>query len=74
MIPVLDEKQQRDIETIKELVLNEVNVKEMLFADNAAGILVKRVKPDFKKLGPRYGKIMKQLAAKIAGMSPFSAA
>ena len=69
MIPVLDEKQQRDIETIKELVLNEVNVKEMLFADNAAGILVKRVKPDFKKLGPRYGKIMKQLAAKIAGMS-----
>ena len=69
MIPVLDEKQQRDIETIKELVLNEVNVKEMLFADNAAGILVKRVKPDFKKLGPRYGKIMKQLAAKITGMS-----
>lgn len=69
MIPVLDEKQQRDIESIKELVLNEVNVKEMLFADNAAGILVKRVKPDFKKLGPRYGKIMKQLAAKIAGMS-----
>ena len=69
MIPVLDEKQQRDIESIKELVLNEVNVKEMLFADNAAGILVKRVKPDFKKLGPRYGKIMKQLAAKITGMS-----
>lgn len=69
MIPVLDEKQQRDIESVKELVLNEVNVKEMLFADNAAGILVKRVKPDFKKLGPRYGKIMKQLAANVAAMS-----
>ena len=69
MIPVLDEKQQKDIESIKELVLNEVNVKEMLFADNAAGILVKRVKPDFKKLGPRYGKIMKQLAANVAAMS-----
>ena len=69
MIPILDEKQQKDIESIKELVLNEVNVKEMLFADNAAGILVKRVKPDFKKLGPRYGKIMKQLAANVAAMS-----
>ncbi len=69
MIPVIDAKQQQDIESVKELVLNEVNVKEMLFADNAAGILVKRVKPDFKKLGPRYGKIMKQLASKIATMS-----
>ena len=69
MIPVIDAKQQQDIESVKELVLNEVNVKEMLFADNAAGILVKRVKPDFKKLGPRYGKIMKQLAANIAAMS-----
>lgn len=69
MIPVIDAKQQQDIESVKELVLNEVNVKEMLFADNAAGILVKRVKPDFKKLGPRYGKIMKQLASKIAAMS-----
>lgn len=70
MIPVIDAKQQQDIESVKELVLNEVNVKEMVFADNAAGILVKRVKPDFKKLGPRYGKIMKQLASIIATMSP----
>ena len=69
MIPVIDAKQQQDIESVKELVLNEVNVKEMVFADNAAGILVKRVKPDFKKLGPRYGKIMKQLASIIAAMS-----
>ena len=69
MIPVIDAKQQQDIESVKELVLNEVNVKEMVFADNAAGILVKRVKPDFKKLGPRYGKIMKQLASTIATMS-----
>ena len=69
MIPVIDAKQQQDIESVKELVLNEVNVKEMVFADNAAGILVKRVKPDFKKLGPRYGKIMKQLASTIATIS-----
>ena len=69
MVPVLNEEQQTHIEAVKDLILSEVNVKEMRFVDNAAGILVKRVKPDFKKLGPRYGKIMKQLAATIAAMS-----
>ncbi len=69
MIPVLDAEQQAHIEAVRELVLNELNVKELKFIDNAAGILVKRVKPDFKKLGPRYGKIMKQLAAAISEMS-----
>ena len=69
MVPVLNEEQQAHIEAVKDLILSEVNVKEMRFVDNAAGILVKRVKPDFKKLGPRYGKIMKQLAATIAAMS-----
>lgn len=69
MVPVLNPEQQAHIEAVKDLVLSEVNVKEMKFVDNAAGILVKRVKPDFKKLGPRYGKIMKQLAATITAMS-----
>ena len=69
MVPVLNPDQQAHIEAVKDLVLSEVNVKEMKFVDNAAGILVKRVKPDFKKLGPRYGKIMKQLAATIASIS-----
>ncbi len=69
MVPVLNEEQQSYIEAVKDLILSEVNVKEMKFVDNAAGILVKRVKPDFKKLGPRYGKIMKQLAATITAMS-----
>ena len=54
---------------MKALILNEVNVKELKFVDNAAGILVKKIKPDFKKLGPRYGKIMKALAAAIQTMS-----
>ena len=66
MIPVLDEQQRQDIEAVKDLILNEVNVKELKFVDNGAGVLVKRIKPDFKKLGPRYGKIMKQIAAKLA--------
>ncbi len=68
MIPVMDAHQQESIEEVKNLILNEVNVKELKFVNNADGILVKKVKPDFKKLGPRYGKIMKDLAAVIQGM------
>lgn len=69
MVPVVDAHQQESIEAVKNLILNEVNVKDLKFVDNAAGILVKRIKPDFKKLGPRYGKIMKSLAAAIQGMN-----
>ena len=69
MIPVVDAHQQSSIEAVKNLILNEVNVKELKFVDNTAGILVKKIKPDFKKLGPRYGKIMKALAAAIQEMS-----
>ncbi|MDU1903759.1 MAG: isoleucine--tRNA ligase [Dysgonomonas sp.] len=68
MIPVVDAHQQEAIEAVRDLILNEVNVKELKYVDNAAGILVKKVKPDFKKLGPRYGKIMKQLAVVVQGM------
>ncbi|SHF73214.1 isoleucine--tRNA ligase [Dysgonomonas macrotermitis] len=69
MIPVLDKSQETAIEAVRDLILNEVNVKELKYVDNAAGILVKKVKPDFKKLGPRYGKIMKQLAAAVQIMN-----
>lgn len=68
MIPVIDSNQQIAIEAVRDLILNEVNVKELKYVDNAAGILVKKVKPDFKKLGPRYGKIMKQLASVVQTM------
>ena len=68
MIPVTDEEQRRNIEAVQGLILSEVNVKELEFVDSANGMLVKRVKPDFKKLGPKYGKIMKQLAARIQEM------
>jgi len=68
MVPVVDKHQQDAIEAVRDLILNEVNVKELKYVDNAAGILVKKVKPDFKKLGPRYGKIMKQLAAVVQSM------
>ncbi len=68
MVPVTDPAQQENIEAVQNLILNEVNVKELTFVDNSAGILVKKIKPDFKKLGPRYGKIMKQLAVLIQQM------
>jgi isoleucyl-tRNA synthetase len=70
MIPVIDEEQKQHIQAVESLILNEVNVKELQFVDTASEILVKRVKPDFKKLGPRYGRIMKQLAPRIQGMTP----
>jgi isoleucyl-tRNA synthetase len=68
MIPVSDEHQKKVIDAVKILILNEVNVKSLNYVDNAAEVLVKRVKPDFKKLGPRYGKIMKDLAAVITAL------
>ena len=68
MVPVSDDRQRKSIEAVSMLILNEVNVKELKFVEGTAGILVKRIKPDFKKLGPRYGKIMKQLAVVIGAM------
>ena len=68
MIPVVDEEQKKNISAVESLILSEVNVKELHFVDSASDMLVKRVKPDFKKLGPRYGKIMKQLAQSIQEM------
>ena len=59
MIPVVDEEQRAHIEAVKALIMNEVNVKEIKFVDGAAGVLVKKVKCDFKKLGPKFGKQMK---------------
>ncbi len=66
MVPVLDAHQKQAIEAIQSLILNEVNIKEIKYLDDSSGILVKKIKPDFKKLGPRYGKIMKDLATVIS--------
>ena len=65
MIPVSDEAQRTHIEAVKSLIINEVNVKEINFVDGTAGILVKKVKCDFKKLGPKFGKQMKAVAAAV---------
>lgn len=68
MIPVNSEEMRSDLDAMSSLVLSEVNVKEMQLLDASESILVKRVKPNFKKLGPKFGKSMKQVAAVIAEM------
>jgi len=69
LVSAVDEQQQSAVEAVQDIILNEVNVKELKFADSGSNILVKKVKPDFKKLGPRYGKVMKALAAAIQAMT-----
>lgn len=69
MIPVVDEEQRNHIEAVKSLIISEVNVKEVQFVEGAAGMLVKKVKCDFKKMGPKFGKQMKAVAAAVAEMS-----
>ncbi len=68
MIPILEDEMKNNIMAIKELIINEVNVKEIKFVDGSAGVLVKSIKPDFKKLGPKCGKNMKQIASMLQEM------
>ncbi|TMU55305.1 isoleucine--tRNA ligase [Flagellimonas algicola] len=65
MIPVLDADQKESIEAVSELIKSEVNVKEIELLDDASGILVKQIKPNFKVLGPRFGKDMKAIAVAV---------
>lgn len=69
LVPAIDAAQKADFEAVAPLVAAEVNVKEIKVVDNEESGLVKKVKADFKKLGPRYGKIMKDLAKAIAVMT-----
>jgi isoleucyl-tRNA synthetase len=69
MVPIVDEEQRAQLEAVKNLIMNEVNVKEIRFVDGAAGVLVKKVKCDFKKLGPKFGKQMKAVANAVATLS-----
>ncbi|WP_268225238.1 isoleucine--tRNA ligase [Sinomicrobium oceani] len=69
MIPVLDDNSRAEILAVADLIKSEVNVKEIELLDDASGVLVKQVKPNFKKLGPRFGKDMKLVSSKIQGFS-----
>jgi isoleucyl-tRNA synthetase len=68
MIPVLDPKMQHQIEAIKDLILSEVNVKELEFLTDTTGVMTKKIKPDFKKLGPKFGPKMKEAQKAISDM------
>ena len=69
LFPAVDAEQAEDILAVKNLILSEVNVKELKIADSNDHVLVKRVKPNFRELGKRYGKLMKSLAAALNGLS-----
>lgn len=66
MVPVLNDKVKSQIQAVKELVLSEVNVKELEFMTSDSGILVKKVKPNFKTLGPKFGQQMKAISQAIS--------
>lgn len=65
MIPVLDKKFERQLHDVEDLILTEVNVKELEYLQDTSGVLVKSIKPNFKTLGPKYGKMMKQIASAV---------
>ncbi len=69
LVPAIDASQKADLDAIASLVAAEVNVKEVKIVDNEESGLVKKVKADFKKLGPRYGKVMKDLGKAISTMT-----
>jgi isoleucyl-tRNA synthetase len=70
MVPVPDKYFREKFEAVKDLILSEVNVKEVEYIDDTASVLVKRIKPNFKTLGPRYGKLMKEISASISSLTP----
>ena len=69
MVPVPDKYFKEKFEAVKDLILAEVNVKEVEYIDDTASILVKKIKPNFKTLGPRYGKLMKEISSHISTLT-----
>ena len=66
LIPVISDKVRAQLEAVQELILTEVNVKEMQFVENTDGIITKKIKPNFKTLGKVYGPRMKGIAAAMS--------
>ena len=68
-VPVLNDDFKAEIEAVSDLIKAEVNVKEIVLLDDASGVLVKQIKPNFKALGPRFGKDMNLIANEIKSLS-----
>jgi len=69
MIPILDEEFEKQLTLVKDLIVTEVNVKDIEFLKDSSGVLVKKIKANFKTLGPKHGKMMKAIAEAVSGMS-----
>ena len=69
MIPASNKKMKKQIDAVKDLILTETNIKEIEYIDDTDGILVKKIKPNFRALGPRMGKMMKEAGAIISAMT-----
>ncbi|PKA98046.1 isoleucyl-tRNA synthetase [Flavobacteriaceae bacterium MAR_2009_75] len=69
MIPILDDIQRQEIEAVADLIKSEVNVKEIELLDDASGVLIKKIKPNFKTLGPKFGKDMKKIAQAVSTLN-----
>jgi isoleucyl-tRNA synthetase len=69
LVPILDLNFQDQLEKVKDLILSEVNVKELQYLTETQGVLVKKIKPNFKSIGPKYGKQMKAIAAAVANFT-----
>jgi isoleucyl-tRNA synthetase len=69
MLPVLDAAMQQQLEAVQQLILSEVNVKEMEFLHDTTGVIVKKIKPNFKTLGKKYGKQMKAIADAVSSFT-----
>jgi isoleucyl-tRNA synthetase len=65
MVPIIDPRIQNQLNGVKELILSETNVKELAYVGDDAGMIEKKIKPDFKVLGPKFGKLMKSIAAVV---------
>ena len=65
MVPIIDPRIQNQLNGVKDLILSETNVKELVYVGDDAGMIEKKIKPDFKVLGPKYGKLMKSIAAVV---------
>jgi len=69
MVPVLNARFKEQFEAVENIVLSEVNVKEVEYLNETTGIIRKKIKPNFKTLGPKYGKMMKQISGSLAQFS-----
>ncbi len=69
MVPLLNHQFKEQFDAVKDIILAEVNVKEVEYLSDTTGIIKKKIKPNFKTLGPKYGKLMKQIAGAVNGFS-----